>query len=113
MGFLGYKVGMARAEYHDADTNRKNKEAIITPVTIIECPPVKPLALRFYKKTIDGLKCIGEIQNKNLDKELERKIIERDQDLKELSVPETRFLLTLTQYNPLGVFPFGSFKLEK
>ena len=75
MGFLGYKVGMARAEYHDADTNRKNKEAIITPVTIIECPPVKPLALRFYKKTIDGLKCIGEIQNKNLDKELERKII--------------------------------------
>jgi large subunit ribosomal protein L3 len=73
-GFIGYKVGMVKVQYNDQDPNKKLKDSIVAPATIIECPPLKPLNLRFYKKTIDGLKCLGELKSKNLDKELSRKI---------------------------------------
>jgi len=71
LGFICYKVGMVRVLARDLtpDSITKNKQIII-PSTIIECPPMKIFAIRFYKNN----KVIFEILSDNLDKELKRKI---------------------------------------
>ena len=69
--FIGYKTGMTHINLRDNRPNSMTKGQIISmPATIIECPPLKTLSLRFYKKTIDGLKLISEAFSKNLSKEL-------------------------------------------
>jgi large subunit ribosomal protein L3 len=71
MGFIGYKVGMKSAYVKDISSNSLTKgQKIILPVTIIECPLIKILSVRFYKNGIVK----SEILNDNLDKELKRKI---------------------------------------
>lgn len=71
LGFIGYKVGMKSAYVKDNTQYSLTKgKRIAIPVTIIECPIVKILSIRFYKEN----KLIGEILNQNLDKELKRKI---------------------------------------
>lgn len=69
LGFIGYKAGMASAFLKDntADSMTKGKR-IIVPVTIIECPTIKILAVRFYRYG----KVMKEVLNENLDKELRR-----------------------------------------
>lgn len=74
LGFAGYKVGMAHVVMKDTSTKITKGMDISAPATIIECPPLKPLSLRFYKNTSYGLKIISEIPAKNLNKELVRKI---------------------------------------
>ena len=71
LGFIGYKVGMMSAYLRDNTPHSLTKgQRIIIPVTIIECPTLKILSVRFYKYG----KVIGEVLNQNLDKELKRKI---------------------------------------
>ena len=71
LGFIGYKVGMKSAYVRDNTQNSLTKgQRIIVPVTIIECPTMKILSVRFYKNK----KVIGEVLNSNLDKELQKKI---------------------------------------
>ena len=71
LGFIGYKVGMMSAYVKDNSPQSLTKgKRIIVPVTILECPKVKVLSVRFYNNT----KIIGEVMNKNLDKELSRVI---------------------------------------
>ena len=76
LGFAGYKVGMTHLIIND---NRKASTtkgmSISCPVTIIECPPLKPVSIRFYKNTQYGSKLISEVMADNFDKELKRKII--------------------------------------
>jgi len=69
LGFIGYKAGMASAYVKDstADSMTKNKR-IIVPVTVVECPTMKILSIRFYKNK----KVLKEILNEVLDKELIR-----------------------------------------
>src|SRR3989344_5088996 len=70
-GFIGYKVGMKSAYVLDTTQNSLTKgKRIIIPITIIECPTIKILSVRFYKNGI----VIKEILNDNLDKELKKKI---------------------------------------
>jgi large subunit ribosomal protein L3 len=71
LGFIGYKVGMARALVRDltADSMTKNKQ-IILPLTIVECPSMKILSIRFYKHD----KVAKDILCEDLDKELKHKI---------------------------------------
>jgi large subunit ribosomal protein L3 len=70
-GIIAYKAGMASAYVKDetADSMTKGKKIII-PVTVLECPPMKILSVRFYKHGI----VYSEILNENLDKELRRKL---------------------------------------
>ncbi|MBS3162695.1 50S ribosomal protein L3 [Candidatus Woesearchaeota archaeon] len=75
LGFIGYKVGMTHVLMKQTNTNshRKNME-IFTPVTVVECPPLKVYSVRYY--TIDedqALKLTGEVFSKKMDKELVRK----------------------------------------
>lgn len=69
LGFIGYKAGMASAFLKDnsADSMMKGKR-IILPVTIVECPPMRILSVRFYK----GTKVLADVLNDNLDKDLKR-----------------------------------------
>src|SRR3989344_309049 len=74
LGFIGYKVGMSHAMVKDNTPNSITKNQIISiPITILECPPLKALSLRFYKQNYDGLKVVSEIFAKNVDKELKRR----------------------------------------
>lgn len=75
MGFAGYKVGMTHVLFIDNKKTSKTKgQEINCPVTIIECPPLKAVSLRFYKKSKNSLTPVSEIWAEKLDKELERKI---------------------------------------
>lgn len=74
LGFLGYKVGMARVIVKDnTQTSHTKGMELSIPVTILECPSIKPLSIRFYKKTNSGLKLIKEVYADKFDKELTRK----------------------------------------
>ena len=76
LGFAGFKAGMTHVVYTD---NRKASttkgDDIASPVTVIECPPIKIAAIKFYKKSIYGLKLKTQINAPKWDKELERKTI--------------------------------------
>ncbi len=75
LGFSGYKVGMAHAQFTDNRPNSLTKgEDIIWPITIIECPPLKVASLVFYKKFTHGLRAVSQILANKLDKDLNRKI---------------------------------------
>ena len=88
LGFLGYKAGMTHIIVKDNTPNSLNKgKNLSVAATIIECPPLKPLSIRFYKKAHDGLQIISEIPTTKVDKELKRKVsgISKKQN----SVPES------------------------
>jgi large subunit ribosomal protein L3 len=73
LAFAGYKVGMTHIQ--ETKPGKKGTEIVTTiPVTVIECPPLKPLALRFYRKTPYGSQVITQIFSKNFNKELAKKI---------------------------------------
>jgi len=73
LGFIGYKAGMTHAFYKEQNnfSKLKGKERSAA-VTIIECPPLKALSIRFYKNTNEGLKVIGEYFAPKVDKEVKR-----------------------------------------
>jgi len=71
LGFICYKVGMKSAYVRDnLSTSLTKGQRITIPVTIVECPPLKILSVRFYKNN----NVTGEILNQNLDKEVKKKI---------------------------------------
>ena len=74
-GFAGYKVGMTHIFTIDwrKHTTTAGQE-IWSPVTVIEVPPLKVAGVRFYERTMYGLKTMGEVWSENLDKELTRRI---------------------------------------
>ncbi len=76
LGFAGYKTGMIHVSIKD-NTNSMTKGQIISiSATVIECPPLKPLSLRFYQQTDYGFKIISEIPTtQQFEKELARKIV--------------------------------------
>lgn len=66
LGFVGYKVAMAHMT--GSDVKGKLTDIYSTPVTIIECPPIKIFSVRFYKN--NQLKT--EILAPKLDEEVKR-----------------------------------------
>ncbi|MEK6875284.1 MAG: 50S ribosomal protein L3 [Nanoarchaeota archaeon] len=70
-GFICYKAGMSSAYVKDNTPNSMTKDRTkIIPVTILECPPMKILSIRFYKYG----KVAKEVLNEGLEKELKRKL---------------------------------------
>jgi large subunit ribosomal protein L3 len=88
LGFAGYKVGMTHVKLRDNSNATTKGQLISVPVTVIECPPLKPLSLKFYKKSNYGLKLISEILSKKLNKELSKKISIPKKEVKEKEVKE-------------------------
>ena len=74
-GFAGYKAGMTHAfiiDYRPRSTTAGQE--IQVPVTVLEVPPLKVCAIRFYQDTAYGRKAVGEVWSKTLDKELSRRL---------------------------------------
>ena len=76
IGFAGFKSGMTHINYvMDQKSNPLFGKELMAPVTIIETPPLIMIGIKVYYKDEYGIKCIGEILNKELPKELSRKIV--------------------------------------
>jgi large subunit ribosomal protein L3 len=74
-GFAAYKAGMTHAfivDYRPRSTTAGQEVQV--PVTVLEVPPMKVCAIRFYQDTVYGRKAVGEVWSKSLDKELARKL---------------------------------------
>ncbi|MDD5177758.1 MAG: 50S ribosomal protein L3 [Candidatus Nanoarchaeia archaeon] len=75
LGFAGYKAGMTHILRVETNTKSQRKDLKTQEaITIIECPPMKPLAIKFYKKTTDGLVAISQLISKKINKEVKRTI---------------------------------------
>ncbi len=85
LGFAGYKAGMTHVNFIDNSNSVSKGNIVSYPVTVLECPPLKTYSLRFYKNSIHGLKLSGEIFNKNISKQLQRKL---KPSKKEKNIPE-------------------------
>jgi len=75
INFFGFKAGMTTIfgkNAHEKSVNFGVNTAI--PATIIECPPIKIIGARIYKKTTDGLKVLGEATIEKPGKHLREKI---------------------------------------
>ena len=84
LGFLGYKVGMTHLLVKDNNPNSHLKDRdIFTPVTVIECPPMKVYSIRYYLENEDNdQEIVSEVFSKKVDKELKRKITASKKDNK-------------------------------
>jgi large subunit ribosomal protein L3 len=79
-GFAGYKAGMTHVVMIDdgANSPREGMEQTV-PVTIVETPPMRAVALRAYENTSYGMKPVTEVWTDDTVEELDRR----------LDVPET------------------------
>lgn len=74
LGFAGYKAGMTHALITGQDKNKRNFGlSTFTPVTIIECPPLKIASARLYKNE-GTAEIVAQQLNFKTDKELARKL---------------------------------------
>ncbi|MCD6324179.1 MAG: 50S ribosomal protein L3 [Desulfurococcales archaeon] len=77
LGFLGYKVGMTHIfMIDDRPGTLTYEQEIFVPATVIETPPMVPVAARFYVKGLTGLRTYTEVWATELPEglDLKRKI---------------------------------------
>ncbi len=75
LGFAAYKAGMTHVQVLDTNPKSRTKNQLVTKaVSVLECPPLTVFGYRLYKKTVHGLKTLGDVYSDKLDKRLERKV---------------------------------------
>jgi large subunit ribosomal protein L3 len=93
-GFAGYKAGMTHAFVVDKRVKSTTSGMEVqVPVTVLEVPPMKIAAVRFYESTINGLKTAGEVWAQDLDPLLGRR----------LSVPKNHDEASFARYDGLDI----------
>jgi len=85
LGFAGYKAGMTHILHKDNSSSTTKGEIINNAVTIIECPPLRPLCLRFYKNSENGFKIAADVYARDTNKELIRQTTQQ-KDAKEIPI---------------------------
>jgi len=72
-GFAGYKAGMTHVVMvnDEANSSREGMEESV-PVTVVEVPPMRAVALRAYQDTPYGQKPVTEVWATEFDDELDR-----------------------------------------
>ncbi|MBI4150413.1 50S ribosomal protein L3 [Candidatus Woesearchaeota archaeon] len=91
LGFAGYKIGMTHLLLTDNRPNSKTKgQDISCPATVVECPPLKMVSIRFYKRDAYGSRVATEVFTNKVDKDLQRT----------LPVPKKDTTQKLSQINP-------------
>ncbi len=74
-GFAGYKAGMTHAfVIDDRPKSNTSGQKIQVPVTVVEVPPMRVAAVRFYEQTTYGLKTMGEVWADKVDPLLARRL---------------------------------------
>ena len=72
-GFAGYKAGMTHAIVVDyRPTSTTSGQEVQVPVTVVEVPPMRVAAIRFYRRNPEGLQTKAEVWAAQLDAELRR-----------------------------------------
>ena len=72
-GFAGYKAGMTHAVIRCLNKNSpKADQEVQAPVTVLEVPPMRVAAVRFYAGSSYGLKTMTEVWADKLEKNLGR-----------------------------------------
>lgn len=75
LGFVGYKAGMTHVQLKDSRLGSPNKGDIVNwPVTVVECPALKVLSIRFYSNSNLSENLVAEVFNPKLDKELSKSL---------------------------------------
>ncbi len=93
-GFAGYKAGMTHALVVDKrPKSTTSGMEVQVPVTVVEIPPMRIAAVRFYENTIVGLKTAGEVWAQDLDPLLDRR----------LCVPKNHDASTFAKYDGLDI----------
>ncbi|MBD3227630.1 MAG: 50S ribosomal protein L3 [Candidatus Lokiarchaeota archaeon] len=73
LGLAGYKVGMTHViTIENREGSPFYGHERVGAVTILECPPMIVFAVRLFRKSFDGLKCIGEAWAGEFKDELHR-----------------------------------------
>lgn len=116
LGFAGYKVGMTHLLGTDnKKTSVTKDEEISMPVTVIECPPLKILSARFYKKNAYGFFVAKDITFKP-SKDIIRTlpVSKKTQDLKEIDQinPDDYAEITAVVYTQPRIAGIGKKKPE-
>ncbi len=78
LGFAGWKAGMTHIQFQDSNSKSPTFGRLVSrAVTIIDAPSLYVCAIRYYKKTVYGIKTIGERWSKTYPKNLDikRKIL--------------------------------------
>ncbi len=74
LGTIGYKAGMTQVVAVDNSKNSMMKgQQVVVPATVIECPPVKVVGMRFYKHEGISKKTVSTLFIEHLDKDFERR----------------------------------------
>jgi large subunit ribosomal protein L3 len=100
--FIGYKVGMTHLLVVDNRPKSITKgDKIVSPVTIIECPPLIVMGVAFYKNSLLGMKKSVSVLAENLDKALSKTIQLPKKTIKKIDeVKEFDDLRILVYSNP-------------
>ncbi|MGB9707778.1 MAG: 50S ribosomal protein L3 [Candidatus Pacearchaeota archaeon] len=106
LGFICYKVGMARALSRDLtpDSMTKNKQ-IIVPLTVLECPSMRIFSVRFYKDN----KVFKEVLADSPDKELKHKF-KLPKGGRKASEILAEFESNLDEFNDIRVIVYNAVK---
>ncbi len=101
LGFAGYKVGMTHAIVTDNLPNSLTKgQELFMPVTIVECPPLKAVSLKFYKNLPGERRVVGEVYADNLDKEFSKAAIKPSKIKKVEDVKDFDDVVIMVQTQP-------------
>ncbi len=101
-GFICYKVGMGSAYVRDETPNSMMKgKKIIVPVTILECPPMKILSVRFYRGGIVKNEFLAD----SVDKELNSKI-----KISKVKHHDKLDKINLSEYDDLRIMVYSNVK---
>ncbi|MDP2750065.1 MAG: 50S ribosomal protein L3 [Nanoarchaeota archaeon] len=75
IGFGGYKAGMTHVMLVENRAKSPSKGQVVSyPVTVIECPPLKVMSIRAYKRDNCGMRVSTEILSDKIGKDAARKI---------------------------------------
>jgi large subunit ribosomal protein L3 len=98
LGFPGYKVSMTHVGLIDNFSHTLTKGTEISvPVTVVECPPVKVLSVKFLNEDEYGnLQIVKEVSSQIRDKYLSKKI---DVSKKTSKVPSVDELISFAKEN--------------
>ncbi len=74
-GFAGYKAGMTHVLLVDyRPTSTTSNQEVQEPVTVMEVPPMRVGAVRFYEDTPYGLRTLTEAWTPNVDETLRKRL---------------------------------------
>lgn len=75
LAFAGYKAGMLTVILLDnVKTSPTYGQEVAVPATVLDCPPLRVVGMRFYELTAQGLRSFAEVWAPEFPKELERKV---------------------------------------